>query len=56
MSQDGARLKLTTEAGSDVVPRIINLIAREGDLKSITVREPNLDEVFLNLTGKALRD
>ena len=39
-----------------MVPQIINILAREGDLRNIAVREPNLDEVFLRLTGTALRD
>jgi daunorubicin resistance ABC transporter ATP-binding subunit len=53
---EDARLKITTQAGDNVVPQIINLVTQDGQLKSITVREPNLDEVFLHLTGKALRD
>jgi ABC-2 type transport system ATP-binding protein len=54
--QDGTQLKITTEAGSEVVPQVINMVARESEIKHIAVREPNLDEVFLNLTGTALRD
>ncbi len=53
---DDGRLKITTQAGDNVVPQIINLVTQDGQLKSIAVREPNLDEVFLHLTGKALRD
>jgi ABC-2 type transport system ATP-binding protein len=53
---EDARLKITTQAGDNVVPQIINLVTQDGQLKGITVREPNLDEVFLHLTGKALRD
>ncbi len=56
MTQDGALLKIATEAGSNAVPQVINAVARNGDIKHIAVREPNLDEVFLNLTGRALRD
>jgi daunorubicin resistance ABC transporter ATP-binding subunit len=54
--QDGTQLKVTTKVGSNVVPQIINTLAQEGELKAIAVREPNLDEVFLRLTGTALRD
>jgi ABC-type multidrug transport system ATPase subunit len=53
---EDSRLKITTQAGDNVVPQIINLVTQHGQLKGITVREPNLDEVFLHLTGKALRD
>ncbi len=56
VNAEDARLKITTQAGDNVVPQIINLVTQDGQLKGITVREPNLDEVFLHLTGKALRD
>ncbi len=53
---EDSRLKITTQAGDKVVPQIINLVTQDAQLEGITVREPNLDEVFLHLTGKALRD
>ncbi len=54
--QDGNQLRLTTEAGSNVVPQIINAVVKEGEITNIAVREPNLDEIFLSLTGTDLRD
>lgn len=54
--QKGTHLQITTEAGSAVVPHIINLVTGQGELRQIAVREPNLDEIFLRLTGTALRD
>jgi len=54
--QEGTRMQITTQAGSAVVPQIINLVTGQGELRQIAVREPNLDEVFLRLTGTALRD
>jgi daunorubicin resistance ABC transporter ATP-binding subunit len=56
VAQDGTRLTIATQGDGDVVPRIINLLAREGELRTIAVRAPDLDEVFLRLTGTALRD
>jgi len=53
---EGTRLQITTRAGSLVVPQIINLVTGQGELRQIAVREPNLDEIFLRLTGTALRD
>jgi ABC-2 type transport system ATP-binding protein len=53
---DGARLTVTTQGGGEVVPQIINLVTRLGELRTIAVREPTLDEIFLRLTGTALRD
>lgn len=54
--QDGTRLTIATQDNSNVVPQIINIISHEGEIRNIAVREPNLDEVFLRLTGTALRD
>ena len=54
--QQGTHMQITTEAGSAVVPHIINLVTGHGVLRQIAVREPNLDEIFLRLTGTALRD
>lgn len=38
------------------VPQMINLVSQESELRDIAVREPTLDEIFLRLTGTALRD
>ena len=35
---------------------LAELIARQVDLSEMTVRAPNLENVFLNLTGRELRD
>jgi ABC-type multidrug transport system ATPase subunit len=56
VKQDGTRLTVTTEENHNVVPQIINLVSQESTLRNITVREPTLDEIFLRLTGTALRD
>ena len=54
--QEGNGLTVTTRGGSDVVPQIITLVTRHGELRQIAVREPTLDEIFLRFTGTALRD
>lgn len=54
--QEGNRLKVTTEGVDHLVPQIINLVSQDNDLCDIAVRDPNLDEIFLRLTGTALRD
>jgi len=54
--QMGNSLKITTKAGENVVPQIINMVALCCEIREISMREPNLDEVFLHLTGTALRD
>src|SRR5438128_2133960 len=54
--QEGYRLKVTTEGVDHLVPQIVNLVSQEGELCDIAVRDPNLDEIFLRLTGTSLRD
>lgn len=54
--QEGTHLTINTQGVANVVPAIINLVTQEGELRDISVREPNLDEIFLRLTGTALRD
>lgn len=54
--EDGTKLKVMTEGIDQIVPQIVNLVSQETELRDIAVREPNLDEIFLRLTGTALRD
>jgi ABC-2 type transport system ATP-binding protein len=56
VEQDGARVKITTSGIDGGVAQIVNVLAQESDIRDIALREPNLDEIFLLLTGKALRD
>ncbi|HEY3344117.1 MAG TPA: ATP-binding cassette domain-containing protein [Anaerolineaceae bacterium] len=56
VTQEGIQLRVTTRGERDSIPQVINLVAAQDEIRSITVREPNLDEVFLHLTGKGLRD
>ncbi len=56
VKQDGTHLMITTRGISNVVPQIINIVSQEGELRDLAVREPNLDEIFLRLTGTELRD
>jgi len=53
---EGHRLNVITEGVNNLVPQIINLASQEGALRDISVRDPNLDEIFLRLTGASLRD
>lgn len=56
VEQDKRHLKITTEGTGNVVPQIINIASQEGEIRDLAVREPNLDEIFLRLTGTELRD
>ncbi|HCI80269.1 MAG TPA: ABC transporter ATP-binding protein [Ktedonobacter sp.] len=56
VTQDKAHLTITTQGTGNVVPQIVNIVSQESELRDIVVREPNLDEIFLRLTGTELRD
>ncbi|NLC13782.1 MAG: ATP-binding cassette domain-containing protein [Chloroflexi bacterium] len=54
--EDGGLKLITSDAESNLAP-IINRTSHAGaHIKSIEVIEPNLETVFLHLTGRALRD
>jgi ABC-2 type transport system ATP-binding protein len=51
------RLRLYVEDGSAALPKLLRLLDREQiALKSISLSEPTLDDVFLRYTGRSLRD
>lgn len=54
--QDGTHLKINVQGTSNVVAQVITILSQDGEIKDIAIREPNLDEIFLLLTGTALRD
>ena len=56
VAQNGRHLKITALGIQNIAAQIINILSQEGDINSISVREPNLDDIFLHLTGTALRD
>ncbi|MGO9856496.1 MAG: ATP-binding cassette domain-containing protein [Acidimicrobiales bacterium] len=50
-------LELTTDHGPAILPAVVAVATRHGvDLTGVEVRSPNLEDVFLRLTGKELRD
>jgi len=56
LAQQGTSLMLTVSGEQSVTGDVLNLIATETKLKTISQHDPSLNEVFLGLTGKALRD
>jgi ABC-2 type transport system ATP-binding protein len=49
-------LSLRLEGGEQTLSELIDLFSRAGRILSITAREPSMNDVFLALTGRALRD
>ena len=56
VTQEGTHLKIAVQGTSNIVAQVITILSQEGEIKDIVIREPNLDEIFLLLTGTALRD
>ena len=56
LSDDG-RLTLLVDDSNQVLPRLFEIAAARGvRITSVDIQEPNLEAVFLHLTGRALRD
>ena len=54
---DGDTVRLTVSDGTDVLPRLLDVLTDAGiTLASLALVEPTLDDVFLRVTGRALRD
>ena len=56
VQREGRRIKVTTAGVDHIVPQIVNIVSQDAELRDLAVREPTLDEIFLQLTGTALRD
>ncbi|HET9921870.1 MAG TPA: ATP-binding cassette domain-containing protein [Ktedonobacteraceae bacterium] len=56
VNQDGTQLTITSQGVNNVVAEVINILSQESEIRAINIREPNLNEIFLRLTGTALRD
>ncbi len=56
VTQDGKHVTVSTQGINSVAPQVINILSQESEIREISVHEPSLDEIFLRLTGTALRD
>ncbi len=52
--QDDGTLRIEVPDGADFVPQVVRSLSVT--VKTATVRRPSLDDVFLKLTGRAIRD
>jgi ABC-2 type transport system ATP-binding protein len=54
---DGSALRLTVEHGEEALPGMLRALDADGiTMESIQLARPTLDDVFLTLTGRSLRD
>ena len=52
----GDGLELTVRGGKNLLPRIVETAAKNGIfIEAVSLREPNLGDVFLHYTGRAIR-
>jgi ABC-2 type transport system ATP-binding protein len=50
-------LTLVVKSGAEAVPRIVELVnGKGGKIHSMTLRAPTLDDVFLQFTGRSIRE
>ncbi|MGO9343918.1 MAG: DUF4162 domain-containing protein, partial [Acidimicrobiales bacterium] len=57
ISADGNQLRLYVEDGGQAMPELLRVLDNEHiGIKSMSLSEPTLDDVFLRQTGRSLRD
>jgi ABC-2 type transport system ATP-binding protein len=57
ISVDGRAIRMTVEHGEEALPGMLRALDADGiTLESIQLARPTLDDVFLTLTGRSLRD
>jgi len=57
VSHENGSINLLVEDSNLVLPRLFETAAVQGTrITSVDIQEPNLEAVFLQLTGRALRD
>ncbi|WP_080836232.1 ABC transporter ATP-binding protein [Cohnella massiliensis] len=56
VARDGSRLLIVSRAGTDTLDRVLAIAREAGGVRSVNAEKPNLEDVFLTLTGKQLRD
>ena len=56
VTQQGAILQVVSQAGSNNLDKVISCAQAAGGVRSIRADKPTLEDVFLTLTGKSLRD
>jgi ABC-2 type transport system ATP-binding protein len=54
LTREEGGLSFEVDNGESFVPRLVNGLGVQ--VRTVSVRKPNLDDVFLRLTGKAIRD
>lgn len=54
---EGEQVIIQTKDANEVLPRLLQTVTEHGrSIRRLEIQEPNLEAVFLHLTGRALRD
>jgi hypothetical protein len=54
---DGERLRLLVEPGDGLLDRVLHAVRDGGgDLQHVSLQAPSLEDVYVHLTGKGLRE
>jgi ABC-2 type transport system ATP-binding protein len=57
LAADDGQVRLYVDDGGTALPQLIRLLDSRGiGIRSISMSEPTLDDVFLRQTGRSLRD
>ncbi|HUX99365.1 MAG TPA: ATP-binding cassette domain-containing protein [Candidatus Deferrimicrobium sp.] len=57
MSQKATKMNITIENGSEKVPDLIKIANDAGiKIKSLTISQPSLEDVFIHYTGRSIRE
>ena len=57
INEDDSKLTLFTSNGTEVIPKIFQISSDLGiKIKSISLTQPTLDDVFISYTGHEIRD
>jgi hypothetical protein len=53
----GDRIRILSKDLSEIIPAVVETITREGGrIEDISVSQPTLEDAFISLTGKTIRE
>ena len=56
VQQTGRQIQIISRVGSGNLDRALTVVREAGGVQSVSAERPTLEDVFLTLTGKRLRD
>jgi ABC-2 type transport system ATP-binding protein len=57
MQESESSMQLYVDRGEEVLPEVLRLLDRNGAaIRTVTLARPTLEDVFLRLTGRSLRE